>query len=319
MHHRPPFLTGLAGLTGLIAALIAATGCASAPPATDPYRFAWPPTSRVRITERVSSDVREGVAAHTLELVYVAELAPDPEGARLRLLEGRVTRDGRPFAELDPVPQGLALGRSAYRLADLTDVVIAPDGRALRCVESPRILALALAMTTAFPDKGPRRALELQVREAHSTALAAARCIDRWSAWVGAWVDFEARPGTPDVWTSGEVEVGEEAPIRVRDTHEGSARGGLAHLHRIQEVDPSAIPDAEARIAELARALSVELGAEVSPSRLALLGLVHEGTVDLAPQTLLPAAARWTETLTYTRDGMEQTRRTERRWTLRLE
>ncbi len=302
----------------LLTLLTWASACASAPrgeSTATPYRFGWPEGSTVRVSERI---LRDG---HLLHLTYRARLESASEGHRLRILDGRVEQDGkRRLVELDLTRQSLELGRTAPLLADLTDILIDHDGRALGCTASDTLLPHAIAMTTAY-DKGARTALELAVRDAHKASIAASHCIDRWSAWVGAWVDFEARPGTPDAWTSGNVEIGETAPIRVYDTHDGTSptSPNRVTLRREQEVDASAIAQPNDLAKTLAEKLSRESGTDIAVDRIILESTSYEGEVDTNPRGLRPASTTWVETLSYTFDGFSRTSRTERQWTFRFE
>jgi hypothetical protein len=295
-----------------------AAACASGPRGaslSSPYRFGWPDASTIRVTERV---LRDGDLLH---LTYRARLESAPEGYRLRILDGRVEQDGkRRLTDLDATRQSLELGRTAPFLADLTDTLIDRDGRALGCIESDTLLSHAIAMTTAY-EKGARTALELAVRDAHRASTAASHCIDRWSAWVGAWVDFEARPGTPDAWASGNIDIGETAPIRVYDTHEGTSPSSPNQvvLRREQEVDASAISRLDDLIRTLTERLSRASGTDISADRIILERATYEGEVDINPRGLRPTSTTWVETLSYTLDGFSRTARTERTWTLRFE
>lgn len=268
------------------------------------FVFRWRVPSRLAVTETVNAPGGSTV------LAYTAELVREGDHLRLRHLDGEVRRLGDIVVDFDDRQRSQV--RTAYALADLTDMIIAPDGRVLSCVGSPALRQKASSYFEALP-RGQRAAYEIQVRDAADAAVAKATCIDRWQSWVTAWIGFEALPGIDDQWNGdSDVPMGEEPKIKVFDEHVGWLKKGGVRVTRRQEIDGAVLADEQA---PLAAELTVEQKSPIVADRLTMQSATWLATADIDPKTLRPRKIEWVRTLRYALDGMSDTRVTKRTWT----
>ena len=212
------------------------------------FTFRWRFPTQMAVTETVSGPGGDTVIA------YTAEVVREGDHLRLRHLDGEVHRVGDIDVdfEAEPTEASRALGiterqrnqaRTAVALADLTDAVISREGRVLKCEASPAMRARASSYFEAQP-KATRVAYEIQMREAADVAVAKQTCVERWQAWVSAWIGFEALPGMDDQWFADtDVPVGEDPKIQVFDVHVGWLKKGGVRVTRRQEIDGAALDD----------------------------------------------------------------------------
>jgi hypothetical protein len=195
------------------------------------FTFRWRVPTRVAITETTHSPTGPIV------LAYSAALVREGDHLRFKHLDGEVRRLGDVVVDFEDRQRDQI--RTAYALADLTDMLIASDGRVLGCVGSPSLRERASSYFAALP-KATRNAYEIQVRDAADEAIGKKTCVERWQSWVTAWIGFEAIPGLPDHWNADvDVPMGEEPKIKVFDEHIGWLKKGGVRVTRRQEIDGS--------------------------------------------------------------------------------
>jgi|GEM_PF-4992789 len=268
------------------------------------FVFRWQLPSRFAVTETINAPGGSTV------LAYTAELVREGDHLKLRHLDGEVRRLGDIVVDFDDRARSQV--RTAYALADLTDMIITPDGRVSSCVGSPALRQRASSYFDALA-RGQQAAYEIQVRDAADAAVAKATCIDRWQSWVSAWIGFEALPGIDDQWSGdSDVPMGEEPKIKVFDEHVGWLKKGGVRVTRRQEIDGAALTD---ELAPLASELTVEQKSPIVADRLTMQSATWLATADIDPRTLRPRRIEWVKTLRFALDGMSDTRTTKRTWT----
>jgi len=287
--------------------------CATSPRSVDEARlpedfgFRWRVPSRIEVSEITTTP------STTIVLAYQAELVREDDHLRLRHLDAEVRRAGDLVVGYDD--RQSALVATAHRLVDLTDALIAPDGRVLGCVPSPALQMRASGHVQGLP-KEQRAAYEIQIRDAATAALLASTCIERWQSWVSAWVGFEALPGMPDHWHADlDVPIGEEPKINVIDEHQGDLPQGGVRVTRRQEIDGAALTD---ELAPLASALTAERKTPIVADRLSIASATYTAQADLDPKTLRPSRIEWRKVLRFALDGMSEERVTHREWTFKF-
>lgn len=281
------------------------------------FTFRWRFPTQMAVTETVSGPGGDTVIA------YTAEVVREGDHLRLRHLDGEVHRVGDIDVdfEAEPTEASRALGiterqrnqaRTAVALADVTDAVISREGRVLKCEASPAMRARASSYFEAQP-KATRVAYEIQMREAADVAVAKQTCVERWQAWVSAWIGFEALPGMDDQWFADtDVPVGEDPKIQVFDVHVGWLKKGGVRVTRRQEIDGAALDDERPL---LATELTAELKSPIVADRVTIASATWLGTADIDPKTLRPRKIEWLKTLRYALDGMQDQRVVRRTWT----
>jgi hypothetical protein len=294
-----------------IGALLVTSGCPSSDARVDERRYPEDYTFRWQVPTRVRVSEENHLPSGPVILEYQAELVRDGDGEQLRFrhLDGEVKQVGELVVDYDD-----RLGdqvKTAHALGDLSDMIIARDGRVIGCVGSPRLRRRASSYLVTL-DKVRRVAYEVQIRDAAEAAVERATCVERWQSWVSAWSGFEALPGLPDHWHADrDVPVGEEPKIKVVDEHVGWLKQGGVRITRRQVAAGAALG---AELVPLAKALSDERKTPIVADRLTIQAATWLATADIDPRTLKPKKVEWTKTLRYALDGMADQRVTRRVW-----
>jgi hypothetical protein len=259
--------------------------------------FGWSDGAAVVVTEEAA---RQGM---TVKMRYTLAVSRDGEGNL------RIQHTGLEFLEVN----GKALtDKARTALAPmlalsgaLPDVIVSPDGKLRAVADLDSAAARAVAFVRQHnPAKAAvvERSLGIQpVRDAMKR-----RAIETWTWWVGAWVGLQVRTGetTKLPRSAGEGAAAADARLTV----------SRATADRIEMKLESEAKGEEARkaAAEVAVAMSKQMGRDLDPSRIESVESRDEVRVVTDPRTLRPVRVVTQQTSRVSMAGKAPVEQTER-------